>query len=54
MDTKGKTNDNVQARLDLKEYCQRREYELVDRNGKMFKPTARYTLNLEQKRQISE
>ena len=41
MDVKGKTKDNAKARMDLKEYCRRRELELVDRgNGKLLKPKA--------------
>ncbi|XP_028774325.1 uncharacterized protein LOC114731348 [Neltuma alba] len=52
MDTKGKTKDNTQARMDLQEYCRRKENELVDRGGKMMKPIAKYTLNLEQRKAI--
>nr|GFD12784.1 hypothetical protein [Tanacetum cinerariifolium] len=38
MDDNDKTKDNVKARQDVKEYCKRRELELVsDVNGKMEK-----------------
>ncbi|XP_028753509.1 uncharacterized protein LOC114713090 [Neltuma alba] len=54
MDTKGKTKDNTQARMDLREYCRRIDDELVERRGKMVKPSAKYSLNLEQKRAICQ
>ncbi|XP_028790871.1 uncharacterized protein LOC114746759 [Neltuma alba] len=54
MDTKGKTKDTIQARMDLKEYCRRKDDELVERGGKIVKPIAKYTLNLEQKRLICQ
>ena len=55
MDIKGKTKDNVKARMDLKEYCKRRELELQTRpNGKLIKPKAKYTFTLEQKRKVCE
>ncbi|XP_028757229.1 uncharacterized protein LOC114716397 [Neltuma alba] len=38
--------------MDLQEYCRRKENELIDRGGKMMKPIAKYTLNLEQRRAI--
>ena len=55
MDVKGKTKDNIKARMDIKEYCRRRELELVAQgNGKYLKPKARYTLNVEQKRAVCQ
>ena len=54
MDTKGKTKDNAQARMDVKEYCRRPDDELVEIRGRMVKPIAKYTLNLEQKRHICQ
>ncbi|XP_045831211.1 uncharacterized protein LOC123922548 [Trifolium pratense] len=55
MDIKGKTKDNLKARMDLKEYCNRRDLELKEQNnGKIIKPKANYTFNLEQKRAICE
>nr|GEV86445.1 hypothetical protein [Tanacetum cinerariifolium] len=48
MDDKDKTNDNVKARQDVKEYCRRHELELVmEANGNTLKPKALYTLNKE-------
>ena len=38
MDIKGKTKDNVRARMDLSELCKHRELELVEKgNGRMLK-----------------
>ena len=55
MDIKGKTKDNVKARMDLKEYCRRRELELQEHtNGKVYKPKAMFTFNKEQKRAVCE
>ncbi|XP_057445010.1 uncharacterized protein LOC130737272 [Lotus japonicus] len=49
MDIKGKTKDNVKARRDLKEYCRRRELELVENlGGKPLKPKAKFVLSKEQ------
>lgn len=49
MDIKDKTKDNVKARMDLKEYCRRRELELqVQPNGKVLKPKAKYVLSSDQ------
>ncbi|XP_057426300.1 uncharacterized protein LOC130719704 [Lotus japonicus] len=49
MDIKGKTKDNVKARRDLKEYCRRRELELVENlGGKPLKPKAKFILSKEQ------
>ena len=52
MDIKGKTKDNVKARMDLKLYCRRPELELVERNGKFLKPKASYTLTKCQKEDV--
>ena len=52
VDIKGKTKDNVQARVDLKKYCSRKSHELVERQGKMMKPIAKYTFNLDKRRVI--
>ena len=30
-DLKGKSKDNMKARMDLKEYCRRKDLELIDR-----------------------
>ena len=54
MDIKGKTKDNAKARLDLREYCRRRELELVEQGGKFLKPKAQYTLNVDKKRVVCE
>ena len=50
MDIKDKTKDNAKARVDLKEYCKRRELELqVQPSGKVLKPKAKFVLSNEQK-----
>nr|GEY70099.1 hypothetical protein [Tanacetum cinerariifolium] len=50
MDDNDKTKDNGKARQDVKEYCKRRELELVsDVNGKVSKPKASFSLTKEQK-----
>jgi predicted amino acid-binding ACT domain protein len=55
MDIKGKTKDNVNARRDLKLYCNRKDLEVHEQsNGKIIKPKANYTFTLEQKRAICE
>ncbi|KAG8363360.1 hypothetical protein BUALT_Bualt19G0014300 [Buddleja alternifolia] len=48
MDVKGKTKDNVNARLDLQNICKRRDLELKEVNGKYIKPKASYTLTKEE------
>ncbi|XP_057418581.1 uncharacterized protein LOC130712785 [Lotus japonicus] len=49
MDIKGKTKDNVKAKMDLKEYCRQRELELVENpGGKPLKPKAKFVLSNEQ------
>ncbi|XP_052189885.1 serine/threonine-protein phosphatase 4 regulatory subunit 2-like [Diospyros lotus] len=40
MDVKGNTKDNAKARIDLKEYCRRRELELVDRDNENIRALA--------------
>ncbi|XP_060177962.1 uncharacterized protein LOC132607901 [Lycium barbarum] len=42
MDVKGKTKDNPKARLDLQEYCRRRELWLQDKRNGVFKPKSSY------------
>ena len=55
MDIKGKTKDNVKARMDLKEYCRRRELELQEQNnGTVYKPKAKFTFNIDKKRAVCE
>ena len=50
IDLKGKSKDNTKARMDLKEYCRRKELELIDRGGgKYWKPKTQYTFTREQK-----
>ncbi|WRX10853.1 protein of unknown function DUF4216 - like 2 [Theobroma cacao] len=52
MDVKGRTKDNIKARQDLKVYCKRLELELMENNGKLYKPKAPYTLNKEEIRNV--
>ena len=55
MDIKRKTKDNVKARMDLREYCKRRDLELREQNGgRVIKPKANYTFSIEQKKAICE
>ncbi|XP_049367943.1 uncharacterized protein LOC125832793 [Solanum verrucosum] len=55
MDVNGKTKDNVKARMDLPEYCRRKELWLQEKqNNKFFKPKASYSFTLDQKRKICE
>lgn len=50
MDIKGKTKDNENARMDIALYCARSTLESeVLGNGKVVKPKAQYTLNMDQK-----
>ncbi|KAG8366038.1 hypothetical protein BUALT_Bualt17G0034500 [Buddleja alternifolia] len=49
MDVKGKTKDNVKARLDLQNICKRRDLELKEMNGKYLKPKASYTLSKDER-----
>ncbi|PKU68934.1 hypothetical protein MA16_Dca002202 [Dendrobium catenatum] len=53
MDVKGKTKDNVKVRMNIKEFCRRKNLELVTIiDGKLMKPKAPYSFTLEQKRSI--
>ena len=55
MDVPGKTKDNVNARLDLEALCAREELHIRTReNGNPFKPKAKYTLSVEQRRVLCE
>ena len=44
MDVKGKSKDNVNARLDMTIVCKRPELELLDRNSTIVKPKVIYAL----------
>ncbi|EOY13556.1 Uncharacterized protein TCM_032154 [Theobroma cacao] len=48
IDVKGRTKDNIKAQQDLKVYYKRPKLELVENNGKLYKPKAAYTLNKEE------
>ena len=55
MDIKGKTKDNVKARMDLREYCKRKDLEIVESsNGKHFKPKAKYSFTMDKKKAVCE
>jgi len=55
MDVPGKSKDNVNARLDMEALCAREELHLRTReNGNSFKPKAKYTLSVEQRRALCE
>ncbi|OMO58327.1 Transposon, En/Spm-like protein [Corchorus capsularis] len=54
MDVKGKTKDNLKARMDLQLYCKRPELELQTHNGKVFKPIATYALSSEHKKLVCQ
>ena len=55
MDVTGKIKDNSKARLDLPEYCNRRELHLQQEpNGNVLNPKASFTFKLDKKRQICE
>lgn len=55
MDVTGKTKDSVKARMDLPEYCRRKELWLQEKqNNKFFKPKASYSFTRDQKRKICE
>ncbi|KAG8367698.1 hypothetical protein BUALT_Bualt16G0100100 [Buddleja alternifolia] len=47
MDVKGKSKDNLNARLDLQSICKRWDLELKEVNEKYLKPKASYTLSKE-------
>ena len=52
MDVKGKSKDNVNARLDMKLLCKRPELELLHRNGRTVKPKAIYALGTMQIKEV--
>lgn len=53
MDIKGKTKDNVNARMDIRVHCNRPTLELEEMgNEKLLKPKAQYTLNTDQKQNV--
>ena len=55
MDIKGKTKDNVKARIDLNKVCHHYELELQHLlNEKVLKSKASYTLTREQKKTVYE
>ncbi|PKU61360.1 hypothetical protein MA16_Dca017792 [Dendrobium catenatum] len=55
MDVKGKSKENVKARMDIKEFCRQKNLELVTTtDGKLIKPKAPYSFTLEQKRLICQ
>ncbi|WMV46391.1 hypothetical protein MTR67_039776 [Solanum verrucosum] len=55
MDVKGKTKDNPKARMDIKEYCRRKELWLQElQNGIIIKPKASFSFTLDEKREIIE
>ena len=44
MDVKGKTKDNIKARLDIALYCNRKNIELVYDESRVAKPRANFML----------
>ncbi|XP_070048539.1 uncharacterized protein [Nicotiana tomentosiformis] len=54
MDDKNRTKDNLKARMDLQEYCRRRELELRQENNRMVKPKAIYSFKMDDKRKIGD
>jgi hypothetical protein len=44
MDVKGKTKDNIKARLDVAVFCNRKNIELVCDGSRVTKPRARFVL----------
>ena len=52
MDIKGKTKDNVNARLDMIMLCKRPELELLNRNGTIVKPKIIYVLGAAQIKEV--
>ncbi|KAK6786085.1 hypothetical protein RDI58_014610 [Solanum bulbocastanum] len=53
MDVKGKTKDNPKARMNIKEYCRKKELWLQElQNGKIVKPKASFSFTLDEKREI--
>ena len=50
MDIKGKSKDNIMARMDLKEYCKCIELKLMEvDNGRIHKPKAKFSFTIKQK-----
>ncbi|KAG8368722.1 hypothetical protein BUALT_Bualt15G0075500 [Buddleja alternifolia] len=49
MDVKGKSKDNLNARLDLQSICNRWDLEIKEVNEKYLKPKASYTLSKDQR-----
>ena len=55
MDVKGKKKDNPIARMNLKEYCRRKELWLQELpNGRIIKPKTNFSFTLNEKREICE
>ena len=55
IDIKGKSKDNVKARMDLKEYYKRIQLELVKvSNGRIYKHKGKFSLIIEPKRTVCE
>ena len=54
MDVKGKTKDNVKARMDLANYCRRPDLLLVNdpATGKIIQPRGNYTLSPEDAKSV--
>ncbi|KAJ9561964.1 hypothetical protein OSB04_007124 [Centaurea solstitialis] len=51
MDTP-KSKDNIKARRDIEEYCNRLKLHIKEQQNKIFKPRTSYTLNKEQVRKV--
>ena len=55
IDIKGKSKDNIKARMDLREYCKQLELEFVDiGNGRIYKLKAKFSFTIDHKCIISE
>ncbi|XP_049394089.1 uncharacterized protein LOC125858374 [Solanum stenotomum] len=54
MDVTDKTKDNLNARRDVQNCCNRPELELLEHEGKILKPKAAYSLTKEQRKLICE
>lgn len=53
MDVKGNTKDNSKVRMDIKEYCKRKELWLNEKeNSKLFKTKANFFFTLDEKWEI--
>jgi hypothetical protein len=44
IDVKGKTNDNIKARLDITLFCNRKNMELIGDESRVTKPRANFVL----------